>query len=583
MLIRDIERCLVNINLSYNVFFGLHLPIECRSDNPDTLAINKLFNPYVPLYEIMCKKFTGFDGMINKFLEEGFNVKSDELFPMHLMTGSISNRRFMRQRITEHFVTFVEQYEEEIMLLQTQVCLAVVGDPDMQELLRDMKDAYLSIPTIDNIKPNKLGLSQTKIDMTAIEPHLITNSDDLITINHTELTERLLRFVRKSLTHQMDVLYHPNRYRKMEKLRREMEEKYDMIDEFIEFRTNDKGVTSYEILSKDVLKFTMPTKKEKIKNTQKNVNKLDEEQGVDLKKPKETVDEYEEYHEKVMAYKYCITKLISGLNGSNSDKYASDTKVFGIEVKKIKINDKFKALSKWFDDNAYDVSDIRFKARYITYIGTWVVNNLEEIADKAYNLNGDGKYIKYDAKLAYIETASCALFDLIHKMLEGKPFGDELMYFNNVQVFLKSKKRKLKQTAKKLHNMTEQTVILSDRCRKFSKAEHDITMDTLLKLTYLASTNSTNCKNTVKFNSGFKFRNRGECENMISELGKSVIKECKKNGTSPMFSFFLKCNPNIYSRHDTSVSTINVGLAALHYYAFISNDTNIKRIVEKIS
>ena len=151
----------------------------------------------------------------------------------------------------------------------------------------------------------------------------------------------------------------------------------------------------------------MPTPKEKAFHTQKHVNKLDESQGVNLKKPKETVDEKCEYYEKVMAYKYSMTKLVSMLNGIDSDKYASDSKIFGLEVRKIKINSKFKAISKWFDENDYDVNDVRFKARYITYIGTWVVEHIEDLADKCYSFNNDGKFIEYHAELEHIENTSC--------------------------------------------------------------------------------------------------------------------------------------------------------------------------------
>ena len=568
MLIRDIERCLVNTNLAYNVFFGMHLPIESHP-----VGVNVLYGPYMALYSAMCENFDGFDKMIQDFFDEKFDMKKEELFPMRLM-GMVHGR----QELMEHFLMFVENYEELIMELQTRVCLARVDDPDVQYVLEDMP-AYFK--NVDSCDATFAGVSNAESMAYIIDKDLLYLSDDMIYCD-LDATIRLSRFILKSIHHQIDVLYDPDRYRKMEEIRKQ-EDIIMANNKFVSWTTGEDGVTSYEILSKDVLKFSMPTPKEKAFHTQKHVNKLDEAQGVNLKKPKETVDEKCEYYEKVMAYKYSMTKLVSMLNGIDSDKYASDSKIFGLEVRKIKINSKFKAISKWFDENDYDVNDVRFKARYITYIGTWVVEHIEDLADKCYSFNNDGKFIEYDAKLEYIENASCMLFDLIHKMLEGIPYGDELMYFNDMQVFLKGKKKNAKRAMKKINNMDEQTIILSDRGRLFSRAAQDITADSLLKLAYLAATNSTDCKNVIEFTPGFKFRRRSECESMIAQLGRSIIKESRKNGASEMFKFFLKSNPSIYTRHNTMSDEINVGLCALSYYAFVANDRNITRMVEKMS
>lgn len=557
MLIRDVERCLVNPLKAYKVFFDLTLPAE------NMYQVNFDYGPYMELYRYLCDEYEELDDLMVEFFNEKFHLKGDELFPIHVLDNP-----FGRDMMMEYFVTFVEKYEEYIMELQTRICLNRVNNEGIQFVLEDMPRCFknIALPPIDMMDHISEALPLLS-DETEINPRL---------------TLRLTRFMSKTTHHVIDVLYNPDRYREMEELRK-MEDIMERDEnKVVCWKTDSEGVTSFEIISKDKLKFNMPTLKQKSKETQKHVNRLDRSQGVDLKHPKETMDDEYVYEERILAYKYTITKMISKLNGQTGNKYISDNDIFGMQIKKIKINGKFKALSKWFDGNDYDVNDIKFKAKFVTYIGTWICNNLEEIAEKCYKINDDGRFIEYDAKIEYIDYTASRLFDMIHKMLENVSYEDDLMYFNEIQTYLKTGKKTVKKNLNKINNINEQTEILADRGRRFSGAQQDITMDSLLKLAYLSATNSPNCKGVVEFNDGYKFRNKRESELMIAQLGAAIMKQCKKSGPSQMFKFFIKCNPSIWTRHDTDCTEVNVGLCALKYYAFIANRRDINRVIERV-
>lgn len=557
MLIRDVERCLVNPLKAYKVFFDLSLPAE------NLYQVNFDYGPYMELYKYLCDEYEELDSVMSRFFKEKFDLKGDELFPIHVLDNP-----FGRDMMMEYFVTFVEKYEECIMELQTRICLSRVNNKNLQFVLEDMPRCFKNI-------------ALSPIDMMDHISEALPLLSDETEIN-PKLALRLTRFMSKTTHHVIDVLYNPDRYIKMEEIRK-MEDTMERDEnKVVCWKTNENGVTSFEIISKDKLKFNMPTSKEKTKATQRHVNKLDRSQGVDLKQPKETMDDVYAYEEKILAYKYTITKLISRLNGQTGDKYIHDSDIFGMQIKKIKINKKFMELSKWFDGNDYDVNDLQFKAKFITYIGTWICDNLEEIAEKCYKLNNDGRFIEYDAKIEYVDYTVSRLFDLIHKMLDGSSYEDDLMYFNEIQTYLKTRKKTFKKNMNKITNMNEQTEILADRGRKFSRAEQDITMDSLLKLAYLSATNSPNCKGVVEFNDGYKFRKKRESESMIAQLGGAIIRQCRKKGASQMFRFFIKCNPSIWTKHDTDYSDVNVGLCAIKYYAFIANRKDIDRVIEKV-
>ena len=69
MLIRDVERCLVNPLKAYKVFFDLTLPAE------NMYQVNFDYGPYMELYRYLCDEYEELDDIDTKTLKEA--IKKD--------------------------------------------------------------------------------------------------------------------------------------------------------------------------------------------------------------------------------------------------------------------------------------------------------------------------------------------------------------------------------------------------------------------------------------------------------------------------------------------------------------------------
>ena len=349
-----------------------------------------------------------------------------------------------------------------------------------------------------------------------------------------------------------------------------------------EWYEDDTGIR-FETVKKDRIKIN-DTKDKRDKNELiENVNRIDKSSGVNLKNPRETIDDDADYEDRIGEYRYILSKILLVLNDIKESRYISYDNIFGFGVKNIKINKKFKDISIWFNGIDSDLDCNTFKARFLTYLISWVIKNLTKIADKCYILNDDGEFIEYDAKIAYIEHTIERLCVLTNNMLTGKNYEDDLLYFSEIQMYIKTRKKHLKKSLRKIDNIHTQSDILSVNLKSFLSSD-DVSMDTLLKLSYLVTTHDYTSKFIVEFNPGFSFKDKEDAKIMIIQLGESIIDANKIYGTTDMFEYFIKSDPLIYSKyHDAQIdSRLVVGILAIKYFAFVINSKAIKKRVDKI-
>ena len=566
MQINDMERALVNPLLLYNVLWGLRLPTE------NMRVINAQYGPFMALYDALCN-YPEFDNDIENFISTTFKV-DNELFPSDILDDPFNGPK----RMSDYFVMFVNQYEELIMELQTKILLKRLDNEDLQFVKEDMPKFFLD-------------LAYNPEDMAREVINAMETLSVLFPMS-MEITTDICKFIRKSELHVIDVLYHPDHYMDIES--------HDRQSIILSTDTNGRTNMKYK---KDKIIFDVPRLKKgdvmlpEVSDDElvgdeifmdddinKHVDALDISQGVDVCYPRNIIDTSDEFNEQIQVYMYILNKLISALNNYDGNKYAKDEGLFGIYVKRMKINKKFKKLSVLFDGQSYHVSNIMFKSRFITYIGSWLSSNLETIANKCYKLNSDSYYAKYEMKMEYVDTAVIHFLDFVNKILKDEPYGTDLMYLNELMTYMESpyKKSKLKHVLRKAKNIDEQTMILSDRVRPLFKHQQDISMDTLLKLSYLVATNATDSTNIVGFQGGYRFGKNAISKGMIEELGYAIIRSCKKKHVNPLFRFFMKSNPCINTRYTGLSESMAVGIAAIYYYAFMCNDKYISKIVSKI-
>lgn len=584
MKISNIERCLVNPLLIYEVFFGLDLPFE------ENKCINAQYGPFMNIYDALCEENPNMDKFISDYMEEHFVGIREQLFPVEYLKDPFRGLL----RLSDWFLQFIERYEEPIMHLQTLFYLTMADDEDVRWCMDDMPRFFKDLAYI----PKDMAFE--------VYDAMIIWSDDPVLPKW--MLERFMHFVRKSELHMIDVLYYPDRYRKLvdtynkggyfmdtdtESGRTNLiriPEEFKM-PELKQKPTEPKEVTKVKnlpVITDDELPIPDKEKEfidpDEIKNIRKNVNKFDETYDVDLKHPRNMIDEEVDFNEQLTYYRYLITKMVSSLNGQG-DKYAVNDGIFGLGAKRIKLNKKFREASKWFDGQAHQIHHKAFKSRFVTHMGMWLADNLEDIVKKCFKLRTKSTYTEWEEKAQYMEQITMAYLDFVNNLLSGRQYTNELMYLNMVQIYMKTGKKKnaLKRSYAKINNIDEQTTLLSDRLSGFIKRDQDVSMDTLIKLTYLATTNEKSSKGVFNFVPGYKFRNKGTTKVMIEALGKAISNSCKKSGSSKMFTMFVKSNPEVYTNYKGGNKNLILGILALKYYAFMCNDTNIRRLVNKIA
>lgn len=332
-----------------------------------------------------------------------------------------------------------------------------------------------------------------------------------------------------------------------------------------------------------------PTKKEKSKKRDTkdrpeiNVNQIDKKYGCKLKHPKDTIDDNASLSMVIATYKTILAKLLLFLNNINENRYSFDG-IFGKEFEEIRINKKFRNSSMWFNPNPQDARGNVFKSRFLSYLIAWIIKNLAEIVDTCFYINRDGKFIEYETKVSYANDIIIRISDLVNDMLSGRDYSSDLLFFLELQFYMSSKKKNLKKNMTKMNDLNDQTTILHTRLKKVYSSHQDISMDTLLKLSYMMVSEDPKVKGRIDFFNGYAFNDARMTRKAVEHLGRAIMKSRDEYGVPPMFEFYIEAYPLIYSRWDDIEQDIPlvVGTMALKYYAFVMNDKVITKRIDKL-
>lgn len=352
-----------------------------------------------------------------------------------------------------------------------------------------------------------------------------------------------------------------------------------------EYVKDENGNISIDLSKKDSIKINNTKEKRESEELRGAVNLLDKKSGIKLKKHTELNENDDETRYQIICenMRIVLAKLLFIINNVDSDNYIASSVIFGTEIRKIKIDDEFTENSKWFDDVAKNPKDYRFKARFLSYILKWVLKNLTKIADACYDLNDDGKFIEYDCKIEYVTYTVGRACDLITNMLRGKDYSEDMTYFVELSIYLQTDKETRKKNFKKIEDIHEQSFLLSNRLKTLSHADQDISMDTILKLSYMVCTHDPSVKRKIIFIEGYRFKDMKTTKNMIEDLGGLLIDNIDTYKINPLFKLFIKSDPLVWSRWKEVSNELAVGIYALNFYKFIMNDRRIGKRISKIT
>ena len=316
----------------------------------------------------------------------------------------------------------------------------------------------------------------------------------------------------------------------------------------------------------------------------KNVNKFDKKKGVKLKKPKKTVSDKDELKEAIDLYKVLLSRLLFIINDVKSSKYIVQDKIFGYTLKEININNKFKRKSRYFDEVLYNPDKYQFRARFITYILKFLIDNLDNIPDICYKMTSEeNPFIEFDVKYAqlnYLMEHTCIL---ITNLLENKDYENDLMYLNEIIILVNSQNKK---GCKKIHKIYKQTEAIKDHIRRNKRRGQDITCDTLLKLAYMVCVHDTHkVNNMFKIPDRYKVSNVSNNRYLLEFLGSSLIYAKEEYGLSELFLSFVESEPLLYSRWKdvNSSDRLSLGICGIQFLSFVMNDKNISKFINKMT
>lgn len=325
--------------------------------------------------------------------------------------------------------------------------------------------------------------------------------------------------------------------------------------------------------------------KEATQGLRREVNNLDIQHGCDLKHPGDIVDTPSKFEVKINKLKKRLTKYLFRLNKMDFKKKMVKGTIYGTEVQNIEITKKFRKASPWFGPDEVEIDDVRFRVRFISYLFAWTIRHIKDVAEICFAINKDNDELEYLSKIDYAKRTVDKAIALADKIVNGEDMGDDLIYFEELIMYMESSPKTKKKVFKNTKNLRQQSQTLALDCRPFPAVpmySQDILMDTMCKLAYMVSTHDIKMKIDIPFHQGYKFRKTRETKVIIKELGASILKRRKKCGVPLMFKYFVSSDPIIYSKWEdvNRDRELCVGVMALKYLAFIINDPNVERRVD---
>lgn len=516
----------------------------------DLLGI-ELPNENCPYISIIDETLSGvFDKM---FIYEQFKNDVDKIISRH--------KRKLKD--FSSYVLMMENAKDDIMVLHDKICDYVFYSEALTQMV---------LSELENIE-----LDSSTIYLELRKTLKLNTKDEKYLLRYVRLFEEIT----ENILNKIDLLNNGGEGESASTvavLEEEESEEVNRMPKMIEFKPDDNGKLAITFTEKDTL-HVYDKKKEDMKQLRKEVNEFDEQHGLDLKHPEEIIDNSYAYEEKIHTYRVILTKLVCLLNDADIDKYLIQQTIFGEELRKIKINKKFRKKSELFDGIAHNPKDFGFKSRFLTYLINFIIENLEKIPNACYKVNKDGEFIEYEAKNEYLDTVMEYIADLIINMLEGNDYSTELLFINELIIILDKTKKK---AIKKINKIYEQTELLYDHMRRL-KSSQAVTVDSILKLSYMISVNDYGkVKNVADITIEFKKRDSDAVKMVIEQLGESII-DAREDETdvNELYRIFLLADPLLLSRwKDVNEDEgLLVGLTTLKYFEFVIKNKKVSRFI----
>ena len=224
-----------------------------------------------------------------------------------------------------------------------------------------------------------------------------------------------------------------------------------------------------------------------------------------------------------------------------------------------------------------------FKYRFLTFLYSDVIRNIDQIVD--WEMENTGRRLTEDMdRYNILKRLMSAVSDFSQNLLSEET--SSMKSFVDMDYFLYQSSSKRKRLV--IETMVEHLNVIIDN-QSFMRGNYldeYIVINDLMKLAYVAVTDSANLKHTFPIVQNVDFKNKAQLRNMLMKLGEDITeyRRINNNKHSRLYDIFLYSRPDMETGYmDVNRNTsLRVGIRAMFYLGFIANDKKVWKLINRI-
>ena len=333
---------------------------------------------------------------------------------------------------------------------------------------------------------------------------------------------------------------------------------------------------------------------EYIKELIREVNKFDKECGLHLKHVEEFADPRQLYMQTAMNCQTYLAKLIASVNGIDVTSYFQRVGDMGYIGGPVGINDPVfieHSELEWMDNKIYDIDSQIFMRRFLTHLLSFMIGYIEEYA--GCRLYSHNVTIDPHAHMYFYVKGMCRdATQLTISLCEGNNYEDSLLVnlFNSNYCIKKVSPEKVSKITNTNRTILDAVNEIRDNMcttvfNLMTEYPDDQAIYTLVRLSYMLSTRSTNFKGLPTFNDLQGATVKHDLVRVIRRLGECILETIKYKKRPVMYRAFNIASPKILSNYsiiENEDCELAIGIRALVYTDFIIHDKKVHKFINKM-
>lgn len=311
----------------------------------------------------------------------------------------------------------------------------------------------------------------------------------------------------------------------------------------------------------------------------REVNKMDKEFHIKLKKPKKT-DTKKRVLEISNKIDQNLLSLIAIINHIDLKNYIEDDDKFVLNIENPFF--KYESQLKWRSSEKYDVDNYIFKLRFLTNLDFYMINRCVDISQET-----KSKYMKDEATLINIVELSDYIYNLNKNIINKKQYRNYLL---KIQEYLVNDVKWCKLNIAPEINLSISNLQTLFEPRLFSReltGDEDEIIYWILTIAYELVTLNNNIDEALP---GFKYvegaTNKYDLSKLIIALGDSILVSTDDmRNANPIFNAFINTSPKVNTTldyKDRRRMKLHIGCLALTFAKFVLNSDDSSIFIDKM-